>query len=272
MITRSRISLTTGLILVLLCLIGALSLTFSSLTTHGASALSKLLMIQGLFSAILRGLVIASLFYSLLVLLSNVILNKVDLDPFAPRSLREIISPALMYGVLLGLAMPLLERFLSGYLGMPSPAFKARLTRELALLGWPQQLMVSLFDVFNKEVHYRLFTLPAVLLILNKLFRPIHLQGHFTILLSIFITALISGIVSLGTSDNIFGPLTVLMKTHILLLATIPSMLFGWLFCKKGFWTASLAHFITFIIINSSFFITTPPLLIAVSNPLVGTP
>ncbi|MBA2307670.1 hypothetical protein H0W26_06090, partial [Candidatus Dependentiae bacterium] len=125
-------------------------------------------------------------------------------------------------------------------------------------------------EAFNKEVHYRLFTLPTLLLMLNKLFRPFHAKGHFTILLSIIITSLISGIVSLGTSDNIFGPLTVLMKTHILLLAMVPSILFGWLFCTKGFWSASLAHFISFIIINSNFFSITPPLLIAISHPLVG--
>ncbi len=262
MITRSRISLSTGLILVLLCLIGALSIVFSWL---GLSVLN----IPSAFSGILGGLCILGILYSLLVLISAAIINKVNLDPFAPRSLREIIFPALMYGILLGLAMLLLERFLSGYLGMPSPAFKTGLTHQLLHLEWPQ-LIASLFEAFNKEVHYRLFTLPAVLLILNKLFRPTRVKGHFTILLSIIISSLISGIVSLPTTSHIFGPLTVPMKIHILLLATIPSILFGWLFCTKGFWSASLAHFISFIIINSNFFSITPPLLIAISHPLVG--
>jgi hypothetical protein len=191
-----------------------------------------------LWTLSLLSLAQAAILYGLVLWISYLILPKTDLQPFsASQPWSRIIVPGLVYGVLTGLVIVVFEHFV----------FRRSILSSMHPPRWAGAL-ASLYGAINEEVLMRLFLLTFIYFVLS-------LTRKNRIILLWIATIAVAFIFGLGHLPAVskLGSLTSFEIFRILLLNGIPGIIFGWLYWSKSFYTASLAHFTTDIVIHVIF-------------------
>lgn len=187
------------------------------------------------------GTVEGAIFYGLILWLSYLLLHRTDIKPFKPKKqLRHIVAPGIISGVILGGVLLLLERvvFQHDHYFTPPPIW----------IG----IFSAFYGAFNEEVLCRLFLLTLIFFVLNKLVKkPARYRSTF-LWCAVFLAAVgfAAGHLSLAMK---LGPITGYETMRILVLNSIAGIVFGWLYCRVGFFSASIGHFTTGIMIHVLF-------------------
>ncbi len=187
----------------------------------------------------LFGTIQAVLFYALICWLSFKILPKTDLHPFSYKNpLQRIIYLAVIFGILVGLAIFLFDKTLFGnsLLSGVHPPF------------WAGAL-ASIYGGVNEEVLLRLFLFTLIYFILNKCFR-VSINKRLPVLwVTNILVALIFGIGHLPAAFKLIPPSTFEIF-RVLFLNGIAGLVFGWLYWSRGLWAAIAAHLVTDLMIH----------------------
>ena len=190
----------------------------------------------------LLGTIQAVLFFGLICWISFKILPKTDLHPFPPlrkeRFLKQMVYPALISGVLVGLAIFVSDTaiFNNSLLSGVHPPF------------WAGAL-ASIYGAVNEEVLLRLFLFTLIYFLIGKCV-TIRGSNRLTILWSVnIVVALVFVIGHLPTAFKLASPSTFEIF-RVLFLNGIAGIVFGWLYWSRGLWTAIAAHFVTDIMIH----------------------
>lgn len=184
----------------------------------------------------------AVLFFGLICWISFKILPKTDLHPLPTlhreRLLKQIVYPALISGVLVGLAIFVSDTtiFNSSLLSGVHPPF------------WAGAL-ASIYGAVNEEVLLRLFLFTLIYFLVGKCL-TIRGSNRLAILWSVnILVALIFGIGHLPAAFKLASP-SAFEIFRVLFLNGIAGVVFGWLYWSRGLWTAIAAHFVTDIMIH----------------------
>jgi membrane protease YdiL (CAAX protease family) len=181
----------------------------------------------------------AVLFFALICWLSFKILPKTDLHPFVYKNpLQRIVYPAIISGVLVGLAVFLFDKtlFASSLLSGMHPPF------------WAGAL-ASIYGGVNEEVLLRLFLFTLIYFALNKCFR-IGANKRMPVLWATnILVALIFGAGHLPAALKLALPSTFEIF-RVLFLNGVAGLVFGWLYWSRGLWAAIAAHFVTDLMIH----------------------
>lgn len=192
---------------------------------------------------VLLGTIQAALFFGLICWISFKILPKTDLLPFPPfhsrKSLQQIVYPALISGVLVGLIIFISEKtiFINSLLSKDNPPF------------WIGAL-ASIYGAINEEVLLRLFLFTLIYFLVSRCLKI--QESNRTIVLwcvNIFI-ALIFGIAHLPAVFKLVSP-SAFEIFRVLFLNGIAGLVFGWLYWTRGLWAAIGAHFVTDLMIHA---------------------
>lgn len=179
------------------------------------------------------------IFYGIILWLSYVLVPKTNLRPFVTSPFfKRIVIPGLVAGVLVGLVIFFLDKmiFHSSLLSHVHPP-------------WWAGLVASLYGGINEEVLLRLFLFTLIYFLLCKMFKKSSTSSTYLLWSTNILTALIFGLGHLPAALQLIQPSSFEIS-RILLLNGIPGLVFGWLYWSKGFWTASLAHFVTDLMIH----------------------
>lgn len=181
----------------------------------------------------------AMLFFGVVCWLSYLLVPKTDLLPFSTdKPLKRIVYPGVIVGVVVGLAIYLLDITL----------FKSSLFSGVHPPAWTG-LLASFYGGINEEVLLRLFLFTLVYFLLRKFFG--FGSGNRIVFLWItnVIAAIIFGLGHLPAAFKLATPAS-LEIFRILLLNGIPGVVFGWLYWSRGLWTAMAAHFVADLVIH----------------------
>jgi hypothetical protein len=170
--------------------------------------------------------------------LAYLILRRVDLKPFLlTHLLKQVIYPGALFGILTGFCI----LFLNMWQNAPPPISHPPL--------WASAL-AALYGGINEEVLSRLFLLTLIYFLFTKLFRKTHERKRSYLLLSaVILTAILFGALHLPLAFQL-GMSSPFDIFRIFLLNGVGGLVFGWLYCTKGFWTAAVAHSIADIVIH----------------------
>jgi len=187
----------------------------------------------------LFGTIQLTLFFGLICWLSSKILPKTDLHPFNfENPLERIIYPAVISGILVGLAIFLSDKtlFRSSLLSGVHPPF------------WAGAL-ASIYGAVNEEVLLRLFLFTLVYFVLNKTFRFGADKRVLVFWITNVLVALIFGAGHIPAALKLASP-SAFEIFRVLFLNGIAGVVFGWLYWSRGLWTAMAAHFVTDLMIH----------------------
>lgn len=181
---------------------------------------------------------------------SSYVSKKAAITPLASRSLQEKIYPAIPLGLLLGLLLGLGGTLLA----LLVPYCGALLTTLTNPPLWSQFLACT--HTITADVLFRLCVLPALLAMLNTAFNHTKSQHSSLVVWSaILVTGFIASIgtlrgtrVLLEIHSTTFGIPPSWAIDFLVLITTITESFFCWLFVKKGFWAAALAHIIAYCV------------------------
>jgi hypothetical protein len=190
----------------------------------------------------LLGTIQAILFFGLICWISYKILPKTDLHPFPPMfgvySLKKVVYPAFIAGVLVGLAIFIFDKTL----------FDSSLLSEVHPPFWAGAL-ASIYGAVNEEVLLRLFLFTLVYFLIGKCV-TIHGNNRSTILWSVNVmVALLFGLGHLPAAFKL-ASLSSFEIFRVIFLNGIAGVVFGWLYWSRGLWTAITAHFLTDLMIH----------------------
>lgn len=145
---------------------------------------------------------------------------------------KQTVKTAVSLGVFMSLIVIALDRLFTAF----QPAIQAPQEPP----AW-QGLLASFYGGISEEVLVRLFLMSMIIWGVVRVFKykSIPDRAYWT---GIFLAALLFGAGHLPAAAAI-APLTPLFVTRIVLLNAIFGVLCGWLFWKKGFEAAVLAHF-----------------------------
>lgn len=219
-----------------LCIIGAWSLLpYIFYTGIVPSSIS----ILKLFSI---STVQAALFFGFVCWLSYKILPKTDLQPFRfENSLKRVIYPGVISGILVGLVLFLSEKTL----------FKSSLLTGVHPPIWVGALG-SIYGAINEEVLVRLFLFTLFYLILRKAFKLSkigHAERPFALWTANILAAVLFGMGHLPAAFKLTSP-SAFEIFRVLFLNGIAGLVFGWLYWSRGLWTAICAHFVADLMIH----------------------
>lgn len=185
---------------------------------------------------LLSMLLFKALLYAGALAFSSYILKKAELDPFAPRPLHDIVHPALLYGIVLGLATSASRSFLP-WTPLTTPDFIQEWVSSASLVSLIiTSVLLPLTRALTDQFFLLLCLLPVILLLLRTIFSPSGVNQHKFSLTwpSILITEI--------------APRRFLWNGIQILPNIISGIVAGWLFFTNGFWAALLASFVTFFI------------------------
>jgi len=225
-----------GLILWLLCIVGAwaiLPYVYYTGIIPSSTSYITLFLSSTLQSAIL---------YGIICWISFLVVNQVDLFPFRISSVyNDIVKPGIIWGTLTGLILFTADRlvFGSSIFANASPPF------------WTG-IVASIYGGINEEVTMRLFLLTSIYFGLTKLFKGNLRYRSYFIWIAILMTSLAFGAAHLSFAAKM-APLSTYEVIRVLSLNGIAGIIFGWLYYRKGFWAAALAHFIADLVIHAIF-------------------
>ncbi len=181
----------------------------------------------------------AFVLYGVILWLTSRILPKTDLQPFAITSpLKRIFLPGIVSGVLVGLAIFILEKTLfssSALSGEHPPSWAGALA--------------SIYGGINEEVLLRLFLFTLIYFLLMKIFKLPTRKRTYLLWSTNILVAVLFGLGHLPAAFKIAPP-SGFEIFRILLLNGIAGLVFGWLYWSKGFFAAVLAHFVTDLMIH----------------------
>lgn len=183
----------------------------------------------------------SSLLFGFVCWLSYQVIPKTDLQPFPPINkenfLKEIVYPALIAGVLLGLTIFFFDKtiFNSSLLSGVHPPF------------WAGAL-ASVYGAVNEEVLLRLFLFSFIYFHIGKVLDK-QVKNRSVLWGTNFFVALIFGIGHLPAVFKITQPSSFEIF-RVLFLNGIAGIVFGWLYWSRGLWTAIAAHFTTDLMIH----------------------
>ncbi len=190
----------------------------------------------------LLGTIQATLFFGLICWVSYKILPKTDLRPFPPLFkgywLKQVVYPALITGVLVGLAIFLSDKtiFNSSLLSRGHPPL------------WTGAL-ASIYGAVNEEVLLRLFLFTLIYFLIGKCLIT-NGSNRSTILWGVnILVALVFGLGHLPAAFKLASPSSFEIF-RVLFLNGIAGVVFGWLYWSRGLWTAIAAHFVTDLMIH----------------------
>ncbi len=188
---------------------------------------------------ILSGTIQAAVFYAVVCWISAILLKKVDFNPFDRKDfVKRSLYPALIGGVVVGILIVICDWsiFQSAQLSVGHPP------------RWAGAL-ASIYGAINEEVLCRLFLLTMIIFVLNKIIKShVHYRTHI-LWASILITAAVFGAGHYLSAIKL-GPLPDFGLLRILVLNGIAGVVFGWLYCRRGLWSAIIAHFCADLIIH----------------------
>ena len=192
-----------------------------------------------LATLVVKNIINSALIYGIICWISYLLLKKVDFKPFSnSNSLANILFFGVLSGMIVGLII----------------IFSNKLFFQNSLLNTVQAVPVwagalaSIYGSINEEVFCRLFLLTLIYFMLSKIMRNIQYR-YYSMWISIIVVSLIFGIGHLPAAFQIITPSSFEIF-RILFLNTIGGIVFGWLYCRRGFWTAVVAHFIADLMIH----------------------
>lgn len=105
-------------------------------------------------------------------------------------------------------------------------------------------LLASFYGGFTEEILLRLFLMSLLAWLGSRFLRQeYHLPSKAVMWSANIFAALVFGLAHLPTAIAIGLPIDVLEITRILLLNSLPGVVFGWLYWKQGLGSAMIAHF-----------------------------
>jgi membrane protease YdiL (CAAX protease family) len=163
------------------------------------------------------------------------------------KNLWKMILAAALLGLAAGVAMVALDVFI----------FAPRLTAELALVEglaegarppvW-QGFLASFYGGIVEEVMMRLFLMTLIIWLGSRLSKN-KKPSRFVIWFAILFAGLVFGLAHLPTIVAMGMPLTPLYVMRTLALNSV-GILYGWLYWKRGFDSAMIAHFTTDLVVH----------------------
>ena len=183
----------------------------------------------------------AAVIYGIACRLGFVLLKKVDFDPFnlsfgSPKNIfKEIFFPGCVMGTLLSFLI----------FGLDKYVFHGT---TVGIVKHPPvwaSLLASIYGGLNEEVLTRLFLLTLLYFLLCKLFQKFPNMFPTLLWCSIFLTALLFALGHLPALFKIMPHPSLALLSRVIVLNSLGGIVFGWLYCKKSFWTAVVAHFTT---------------------------
>lgn len=187
------------------------------------------------------GTVEGAIFYGIILWLSYLLLHRTDLKPFKPKKIFDhIVMPGLTAGVILGFLLVVLERFVFQH--------DHYFTRPPFWIG----TFSAIYGALNEEVLCRLFLLTLIFFVLNKLVKKPQKYRSMFLWSAVILSAIGFGFGHLALAMKL-SPVTGYEVTRILVLNGIAGIIFGWLYCRIGFYTAAIAHFTTAMMIHVLF-------------------
>ena len=157
--------------------------------------------------------------------------------------LRALLLPSAVWGVLVGVAIVLLDLWVFA----PQLAAAGRDTAALQPPAW-QGLLASFYGAIPEELLMRL-GLMTLLVWLGARLTHASVPRPAVVWTAIVITALLFGVGHLPTTATVLS-LTPLVIARALLLNGIGGIVFGWLYWKRGLLAAMLAHFSADIVLH----------------------
>lgn len=184
----------------------------------------------------------AALFFGCICWISFKILPNTDLQPFPHINrkvyLKQIVYPALISGVLTGLALFFFDK----------TVFNSSLLLGIHPPFWAGAL-ASVYGAVNEEVLCRLFLFTLIYFFVGKCVTINSKNRLITLWCINILVALLFGIGHLPAAFKLTSP-SALETFRVLFLNGIAGIVFGWLYWSKGLWTAIAAHFVTDLIIH----------------------
>ena len=157
-------------------------------------------------------------------------------DVEAYSRLRALVLPSALWGVLVGVAIVALDRFVFA----PRLAVTGSSTEALEPPAW-QGLLASFYGAVPEELLLRLGLMTLLVWVGARLTRS-SVPRPLVVWAAIVVAALLFGAGHLPTTAAIL-PLTPLVVARALLLNGIGGIVFGWLYWKRGLLAAMVAHF-----------------------------
>jgi hypothetical protein len=171
-----------------------------------------------------------ALFNAFAFWLINKIISKTDLNIFPQKTIKEIASPALIWGLPLGIAIFLMDKSQFQSPKIPSPTFIS-------------DLITSSFATFIGVAISTQFWFSLLYLFICKCYRILPSQRRYALwATNIFIGLL--GIFPLSTWYKL-DQLTAIQLAQNLFGHAIPSVVFGWLYWSRGLWTVMATTFVS---------------------------
>jgi len=156
--------------------------------------------------------------------------------------LKSILKLSSVLGVLVGILVFILDRFLFSIFVEPVTAFQA--TPPL----W-QRFFASFYGGIGEEIAMRLFLMTLLVWIFYKIKRTKdNTPTDLGVWLAIIIVSVVFGLGHLPMTST-FMRITPIVITRAIILNGICGIVFGWLYWKKGLESAMISHFSTDIIL-----------------------
>lgn len=215
----------------ILCILGSLALlpyTYHIGIVPVSASFHKIFLISFFQSVFLFGFI---------CLLSYMILQKVEINPFIYSNfLKRIIFPGIVFGVLLALVLFILQKTLFQFGLNP-------------VMHW-SFFLACIYGAINEEVLLRLFFLTLIYYFFTKIFKD-HVNHKKGLLLSaILISSFIFALLHLPSLYKLDPSFSNYNAFGVVVLNILPGIVYGWLYCYRGFWAGALAHFTTNVLMQ----------------------
>jgi hypothetical protein len=216
--------------------------------------LSTLLLLSTLQTAVLLGVAVsAGLWAARKLCLSTPLIAAFLLKTRAPRYAALTLLFALALGLLAGVALLALDR----YLFAPLPSVAALIKSATGPASHPrpwQGLLASFYGALDEEILMRLGLLSLIALLLRTIARWLGASRDVPLPSGVFWTANIATAVVFGLghlpATAALAPLTPALVVRAVVLNGTAGLVYGWLFRRFGLEWAMVSHFGTDIVLH----------------------
>ncbi len=153
---------------------------------------------------------------------------------------RHIIMPVVS-GILCGLVMIIFDFVLM-------ELFQLKAASDIAAPAWWKGILAALYGGMSEEIMLRLFAMNLIIFILNKIDRN-KKSPKGKVVTGMIIASVIFGAAHLAAvfASGLASPGFII---RTLILNFVPGMVFGWLYWKRSFLSAVVAHFAADIVVH----------------------
>ena len=186
-----------------------------------------------------------SVFFGIVCWLGYLLSRKVDLRPFSIEKpiAKQIIIPGVIVGILVGGALVVLEK----------TVFQHSVMAQTPAVPLWARMLASIYGGFNEEVLCRFFLLTLIYFLLVKMFQKAKGRNIYLLSVATVIAALIFAAGHLPALYKMIPSPPLFETTRVIVLNTFAGVVFGWVYCTRGFWAAATAHFTTDLVIHVIF-------------------